>query len=264
MKKTTKLLVIDPQNDFCDPKGALYVPGADKDMERLAAFIRSNIYNIDRIDCTLDSHPVMHIAHPYFWVNSKGENPKPFTLITDDDVRNGIWRTYHPYFQSRGQYYVDTLKKNGRYVLCIWPPHCLIGSWGHSLYPAISDALIEWQKKNTFWVNFVTKGSNFLTEHYSALSADCPDDNDVTTKLNTDFIDSMTEADDIYIAGEALSHCVNWTVTDLADNFGDHNIQKFILLEDATSNVTGFEKLGQDFIKSMVKRGMRISKTTIK
>ena len=36
----THLIVIDPQNDFCDPKrGALYVKNAEKDMEALAEFI---------------------------------------------------------------------------------------------------------------------------------------------------------------------------------------------------------------------------------
>ncbi len=30
------LLVIDPQNDFCDPSGALFVPGAPTDVARLA------------------------------------------------------------------------------------------------------------------------------------------------------------------------------------------------------------------------------------
>lgn len=33
------LLVIDPQNDFCDPNGSLFVPGADEDMKRLGGFI---------------------------------------------------------------------------------------------------------------------------------------------------------------------------------------------------------------------------------
>ena len=40
MSKRIELLVIDPQVDFCDPKGALYVPGAEHDMKRLSAMIR--------------------------------------------------------------------------------------------------------------------------------------------------------------------------------------------------------------------------------
>lgn len=254
--------MIDPQNDFCNPKGSLFVAGADQDMIRLAAFITKNKSRITEIHCTLDSHQVIHIAHPIFWVNSKGEHPTPFTLITDDDVRNGKWRPFHPQLQQYCQKYVDTLKANGRYVLCIWPPHCLIGSWGHSIVPEVSNALIDWETTQIERVNYITKGSNFLTEHYSGVQADVPDDNDITTKLNTNLIKTVQNADEIWITGEALSHCVANTVRDIANNFGDDNIKKFVLLEDTTSNVTGFDQLGSDFIKEMVGRGMRLTKTT--
>jgi nicotinamidase/pyrazinamidase len=262
MSKKIHLLIIDPQVDFCDPTGALFVQGADKDMERLGKFIDANHHRISEIHCTLDSHQVIHIAHPIFWVNSKGENPTKFTLISAADVRNGTWRAFHPALQARAQAYVDTLKANGRYVLCIWPPHCLIGTKGHSVYPAVSDALIQWETKTISRVNYITKGSNFLTEHYSAVMADVPDDADPTTKLNTALIDTLQEADEIWVGAEALSHCVANTVTDIADNFGDDNIKKIVLLEDASSNVTGFEQMGIDFIKKMTARGMRIAKTT--
>ena len=33
MSKRIELLIIDPQNDFCDPSGALYVGGAENDMD---------------------------------------------------------------------------------------------------------------------------------------------------------------------------------------------------------------------------------------
>ena len=254
--------MIDPQVDFCNPKGALFVTGADQDMVRLADFINANQQRISEIHCTLDSHQVVHIAHPIFWVNSKGDHPNPFTLITDEDVRNGMWRPFHPQLQGHAQNYVDTLKKNGRYVLCIWPPHCLIGSWGHSVVPAVSDALIAWETKTVNRVNYITKGSNFLTEHYSGVMADVPDDADPTTKLNTGLIDTLLEADEIWITGEALSHCVSNTCRDIANNFGDDNIKKFVLLEDTSSSVPGFEQMGTDFIKEMVGRGMRLAKTT--
>jgi len=254
--------MIDPQNDFCDKTGALFVGGADADMTRLSGFINKNRSRLSEVHCTLDSHQVMHIAHPYFWRNSKGENPKPFTLITSDDVKNGVWSPFRPDLQTVAQNYVDTLAKNGRYVLCIWPPHCLIGTWGHSVVPSVADALVAWAVEKRKTVNFVAKGSNPLTEHYSGVQADVPDDNDPSTKLNTNLIDALVEADEILITGEALSHCVANTITDIATQFGDDNVKKFVLLSDTTSNVTGFDKLGQDFVMNMVKKGMRVSKTT--
>jgi nicotinamidase-related amidase len=258
------LLMIDPQNDFCIPngpggeKGALVVGGADTDMERLATFITKNGKRIEQIHCTLDSHQLVHIAHPIFWVNSKGEHPNPFTVITVDDVKNGVWRTFNPRWQARAQTYVETLAKNKRYVLCIWPPHCLIGTWGHSIVPSVAKALYEWE--NGFdRVNFVAKGSNFFTEHYSGVQADVPDDNDPSTKLNTNLIDALTEADEILITGEALSHCVANTIYDVAKQFGVDNVKKFTLLKDTSSNVGGFEKLGRDFVLEMANKGMKLT-----
>jgi len=37
--KKIDLLIIDPQLDFCSPKGSLFVPNADKDMSRLAKMV---------------------------------------------------------------------------------------------------------------------------------------------------------------------------------------------------------------------------------
>lgn len=260
------LITIDPQNDFCiangpgGEKGALVVAGADADMDRLGKFISKNKHRFEQIHCTLDSHQYVHIAHPSFWVNSKGDRPNPFTLITEDDVKNGVWRAYNPKWQGRAVNYVETLKKNGRYVLVIWPPHCLIGTWGHSIVPSVAKALYEWESDFNR-VNFVAKGSNLFTEHYSGVQADVPDDTDSSTKLNTSLIDTLNEADEILITGEALSHCVANTIRDVAAQFGVDQVKKFTLLEDTSSNVTSFEKLGQDFVKEMVSKGMKVTTT---
>lgn len=266
MARKVHLITIDPQNDFCIPagpageKGQLVVAGADQDMKRLGEFITKNKGRLEQIHCTLDSHQIIHIAHPGFWTNTKGEKPAPFTLITEDDVKNGVWRAYNPKWQGRALSYVEALKKNGRYVLCIWPPHCLIGTWGHAIVPEVAKALYDWEADFSR-VNFVAKGSNLFTEHYSGVQADVPDDADPSTKLNTSLIDVLQEADEILITGEALSHCVANTIRDVAGQFGVDQIQKFTLLEDTSSNVTGFEKLGQDFVKEMVKKGMKITNT---
>ena len=36
------LIIVDPQNDFCDKNGSLYVDGADDDMNRLAAMVEES------------------------------------------------------------------------------------------------------------------------------------------------------------------------------------------------------------------------------
>lgn len=258
----THLFIIDPQVDFTSPKGALFVAGADQDMVRLAKMIDRLGSKISEIHVTLDSHQEVHVAHPCFWVNSKGENPKPFTLITEDDVVNGTWMPKNPNLRARALNYVKTLKSNNRYVLCIWNYHCIIGSPGAAINEKVFSSLENWARTNLRRIDYISKGSNCLTEHYSCVKADVIDPSDPTTMLNTGLINTLASADVILIAGEALSHCVANSVQDVADSFGDENIKKFVLLEDCCSNVGGFEKLGADFVSNMTKRGMKVAKST--
>ncbi len=70
------------------------------------------------------------------------------------------------------------------------------------------------------------------------------------------------DVDLVVCAGWAGSHCLAFTLKDIADAFGDDKyIQKLVLLEDATSPVQGFEKQQEDFIKEMISRGMQLSTT---
>ena len=91
---TTHLLLIDPQNDFCDlppdrcPAGeapALPVAGAHADLQRVAAFIDAAADRLDGITVTLDSHQRLDIAHPGFWQTGDGAAVAPFTSITARD-----------------------------------------------------------------------------------------------------------------------------------------------------------------------------------
>lgn len=260
-----EFLIIDPQNDFCSPKGSLFVVGADEDSKRLAKTIIRLKDKISDIHVTLDTHHLVDIAHPIFWVDSKGKHPNPFTLITQDDLKKGVWQTTNPSFMKRAIAYVDTLAANKRYILCVWPPHCLIGSWGHNVVDPIAKSLMEWE--NDFaMVDYVTKGSNFWTEHYSAVQADVPDSQDSGTMLNTKLIQTLQNADVIALSGQALSHCVANTVRDIANNFGEENIKKMVLLIDSTSPVgdlpgsTMFKDMADGFVNEMTKRGMQVSK----
>jgi nicotinamidase-related amidase len=262
-----ELLIIDPQVDFCDPKGALYINGAENDMDRLADMIRRLKGKLGDIHVTMDSHHLIDIAHPIFWLNSSGTHPDPFTIISEDDVKNGAYRATNPQFQTRVEEYVTALTANQRYPLCIWPPHCLIGSNGYKVYPELYSALLEWEQDFAM-VDYVTKGSNFWTEHYSAVQADVPDPADPGTQLNWQLIETLQKADIILLAGEAKTHCLANTVLDIANNFGEENIKKMVLLEDATSNVpdppgtTMFTDFSNNFVSEMTSRGMQLSTTT--
>ena len=267
-----ELLIIDPQFDFCNPKGSLFVTGADEDSKRLAKMIKRLKGKIDDIHVTLDTHHRIDIAHPIFWVDAKRKNhPAPFTVITEDDVLNCKWVPTNPSYYSREtmrkagwdrdgvKEYVTTLKSNGRYVLCIWPEHCLIGSPGHNVESSIFEALCDWESQFAM-VDYVTKGSNFLTENYSAVRAEVEDDNDPTTKLNANLIKTLEEADIIGLAGEALDFCLANTARDIVNEFGKDNIKKIVLLTNGTSpvNAPGLEFLAPNFIKDMKALGMQM------
>jgi len=257
------LVIIDPQYDFCNPQGALFVPGSEEDMSRLATFIDRVRDKLSMIHVTLDSHHAVDIAHPVFWVDSSGNNPDPFTIISASDVENGTWRASLPSCQKRALDYVKQLEGNGRYPLCIWPPHCLVGSNGYQIVPELFESLQKWSTAKFKTIDFVAKGHNPWTEHYSAVQSDVPDPQDPASQINTVFIQTLTEADIVLISGEAGSHCLANTVRDIANNFAnDSYVQKLVLLEDATSPVPSFESLQDDFINEMVGRGMQLSKTT--
>jgi nicotinamidase-related amidase len=255
-----ELLIIDPQNDFCDiPNAALPVPGAGQDAERLAQMLIRLNDRIDDIHVTLDTHQLVDIAHPVFWVNGAGEHPAPFTQITVDDVGQGLWRTRHPALQPRALEYVQALRDNSRYTLTIWPPHCLVGTWGHNVVEPVAAALQHWEQ-GFARVDYVTKGHNPWTEHYSAVQADVPDPADPTTLLNTRLIETLEQADLVALSGQALSHCVANTVRDIADHFGDAGIGKLVLIEDTSSPVPGFDDLGRRFVTDLRRRGMKTAR----
>lgn len=255
------LVVIDGQNDFVDPKGSLSVPGAKEDMDRLVKFIQRGGTNLTSISLTLDSHHLIDIAHPSMWVNENGVAPKPFTIITKEDVSLGNWTTSLPSFNMRALEYVTQLENNGKFPLCIWPPHCLIGSWGNNIYPPLFEAILEWENHNFAIAQYISKGSNHLTEHYSALRADVPDPLDSSTQINMEFIKNLEDSDLVIISGEASSHCVANTIRDLLE-FSPSMSSKVVLLKDAMSPVPGFEKFADDFFLEMADKGvMQITST---
>jgi len=267
--KNIHLLVIDPQNSFCDIPGAeLPVPGANDDMNRLAILIGRIGRKLEDIHVTLDSHRLVDIAHPVWWRDQAGNSPNHFTLISAADVKIGRWTTRIPGFRQRSLEYLETLERDGKYLLCIWPPHCLIGTSGHNVHQGLNEALQKWSEENFAMVDYVTKGSNPWTEHYGAMQAEVPDPADPGTALNANFLQMLSEADIVLVAGEALSHCIKATVDQIADNIGSEHIKKFFILTDCCSSIPAvpggpdFPKISQQWLKEMEKRGMTLVKST--
>lgn len=231
------LLLIDMQVDFCHPGGSLYVPGALDDIRRTIEFIYRYAERITRITCSLDSHLPAQIFAPTWWTNSGGQHPAPFTIISAEDVRRGVWR---PRFQPAASLrYVEELEGRHKKQLCIWPYHVQIGSLGNALDPELWSAVFWHALARQTDPHWLTKGSVPLTEHYSILQPEVPVPDHPAGGKNQNFLDLLTRADKILIAGEAESHCVLETVEDLVEEFGDRPemLRKIYFLRDCTSAV---------------------------
>jgi len=262
----TQLLLIDPQNDFCDlppalcPPGeapALPVAGAHADLQRLAAFIDAAAPRIDAITVTLDSHLRLDIAHPGFWQTADGGAVAPFTPISAVQLRAGAFRPRDGSALPRAQAYVDELERRGRYTLMVWPVHCEIGTWGQAVHADVRAAYNRWEETRQRSAQRVAKGSNPWTEHYSAVMAEVPDPADAGTQLNRQLITQLAAADRLLVAGEASSHCVRATVEHLVQH-GGGELSRLWLLRDGMSPVAGFEAQAQAFLADMQARGLRV------
>ena len=252
------LLLVDLQLTFCNPTFELYAAGpsgrgATDDVGNICEFIYRNLNLIHSIVVTLDTHELMQIFHPIFWVNAKGEQPAPGTEITAAEIEERVWRV-NPlvieYFQAQEAYdrdlndyvlfYARELERRGRYKLIIWPYHALVGSLGHALVPAVNEAVFFHSTCRMTEPVFEIKGDNPFTEYYSALSPEVSESLVGETPMQSNLKDLLVSFDGLIIAGEAKSHCLNWTVKDLLEYSAatDPSLpSRLYLLADGTSPV---------------------------
>ena len=264
MDRQAQLLIVDPQNDFCDiPGAALPVTGADADMKRLAALVDQAGDAIGDIVVTLDSHPVYAIERPAFWQQPGAEGASqpvaPFTQIRAADVREGRYAPRDPALRDAVLRYLDALEASPRkYVLMVWPTHCVVGTWGHNLHGALADALGRWESARLRTVEKVLKGLNPMTEQYSAVRAEVPVDGDPRTQTNQALVDRIVDFPGLsFIAGEASSHCVAATAEDLFAAMTPERLARVVLIEDAMSAVGGFEAGATAFVERARALGVR-------
>jgi len=251
------LVAVDVQNTFCLPGFELYVggrsgTGAIDDNRRLCEFIYRHLHRITQICPTMDTHQLLQIFHPIFLVDEKGNHPAPFTLISEKDLSDGRWK-FNPrlskslgitpeYGQNHLLSYAKKLRESGKYELTIWPYHAMLGGTGHALVAAVEEAVFFHSVARYSQPVFEVKGKNPLTEHYSVLGPEVlqgPDQEPIARR-DMEFIDLLLRFDVVIIAGQAKSHCVAWTISDLLENIrakDERLARKVYLLEDCTSPV---------------------------
>jgi nicotinamidase-related amidase len=258
---TTAFLIIDAQFDFCHPDGSLFVPGAEQDIERISNLIRQHANAIDHIIVTLDTHHLLDIAHPMFWQDAAGKHPDPFTRISAEDVDNGRWI---PRFAvDTAKRYVRDLEASGQFQHFIWPEHCLIGSRGASLHDTLLNALKDWSRQRELDYVAIQKGLYPLSEHFGIFQAQVPDPSVPETQLNRELIADLVRFDNVYLMGEAKSHCVANSLKQILD-YAPELVPKLVVVTDCMSDVTGLGYLADSiYAEARSKKVLFVTSDTI-
>ena len=253
MRNQNALLIIDAQYDFCHPNGALFVPGAEKDMDRLSKLIQDSAEKIDHICVTLDSHPVNDVSHPSFWQDKEGNFPAPFTQIMSQDVKDGKWSPR--FYPEKTIKYLEDLEIDGKFPHLIWPEHCLIGSKGNALDDKLMDALVNWTRRGKYY-QAVTKGTYPLTEHFGIFMAQIPVADRPETQLNQALIKTLENFQNVFVAGEAKSHCVATSIKQALD-YAPGLANKMVIIEDCMSDVPNMGHLADSIYQEARNKGIR-------
>jgi nicotinamidase-related amidase len=222
------LLLVDCQNTFCTPGFELFVPGAPDDNRRLCEFVYRNLGAITQIVPTLDTHHALQVFHASWLVDAEGRHPAPYTVVSVQDVEDGVWRAADPAEQEGLIDYVRALEAGGRYRLTVWPYHAMLGGIGHALVSTVEEAVFFHAVARQVSPVFEVKGDDPRTEAYSALGPE------VGGRRNEELIELLRSFDRVLLAGQAKSHCVAWTVEDLLE---DLPADRLYLLEDCMSPV---------------------------
>jgi nicotinamidase-related amidase len=252
------LLLIDCQNTFCTPGFELFVPGAPDDNRRLCEFVYRNLGAITQVVPTLDTHHALQVFHASWLVDTGGRHPAPYTVVSVQDVENGVWRAADPTEQKNLVGYVRALEAGGRYRLTIWPYHAMLGGIGHALVSAVEEAAFFHAIAREISPAFQIKGNDPRTEAYSVLGPE------VGGRRNDALVELLRSFDAVLLAGQAKSHCVAWTVEDLLE---DLPAERLYLLEDCMSpvvvpGVVDFTAEADEAVARFAGRGVHVVRST--
>jgi len=281
------LMLIDVQNTVCIPEFELYVGGrsghgAVEDNARLCQFIYRNLGNISHITATLDTHKTMQVFHAVFFIDKDGNHPAPYTDIHASELRDGKW-VFNPalasefdiapeYGQQMMIHYAEELEKKNKYALTIWPYHAMLGGIGHALVSSVEEALFFYSIARLAQPEMMIKGDTPFTENYSVIGPEVlsgPMDETLGTH-DQRFIQQLQQYDKLIIAGQAKSHCVAWTISDLLEDIAVTDLElakKVYLLEDCTSpvvvpGVVDHTDTADAAYERFAKAGMHVVKST--
>ncbi|HEY4488175.1 MAG TPA: isochorismatase family protein [Candidatus Paceibacterota bacterium] len=265
-------LCVDMQNDFMglddgspyeekvqgqfSYSAALAVKGGLSASKRAGAFIRAAIEKIRRVVRTSDAHRRQHIAHPYGWLTNEARQISPFAEVTLDQlVRNEI-RLKDSNTFGRVSDYLAKLESRGKRHR-IWPPHCIVTTWGQATERTIGNAIEEWEVAHGASAFDVAKGGAIWREHFGGIEAEVPDESDPQTLPNEALLNELRSMTAVLVFGLALDYCVAETMRQMIKHLGPEYAKRMILVIDCTAAID--PAAGETFLNEMRAAGVTVA-----
>ena len=253
-------LWVDPQNDFCHRAGSLFVGGIDgnageADTWRYGSFITGNVHRIRRLITSTDEHEKESIDHGFRLMDADGNSPEPFTMVTNESLRNGEWMVRPEYGSKMQDYYLaytEELERLRGHGIVIWPYHCIEETVGALITPFAKKCCEWWGAVRGLPVENLRKSNHRDIEFYSIFRPDVRSER--FTSLAKDMVDrgdrllasllhEMNSGARVVFGGEAASHCVGWSVQDFIEYILEERddyrslLRKIVVLTDCTSPI---------------------------
>lgn len=171
------LIVVDVQLDFLPPDGSLAVAAGDEIVDRITELVKDPRWCV--VVATQDWHPADHISFA---------------------KNHGL-----PEFSS--YQYVSPVDRHETQQATLWPVHCVQGTPGAELAPALSESLQSLECDH----HTVKKGYISDREYYSAF-------NDIWNDHRTELDGLLRKhgVNDVFVVGLALDYCVKNTALSAA------------------------------------------------
>ncbi|MFA5020973.1 MAG: hypothetical protein WC517_02860 [Patescibacteria group bacterium] len=266
-----RLLVgIDEQDSFIMPEirlangsviqqaGELLVPGAVDDLRRFIELIYMYPEEFSGVLFSMDMHIPWQIFFSTWWRKRDRSMIDPMTYLTYEAVERG---DYYPALET--SWSLGYLKQLG--AMMIWRDHCMIGTPGCALMPALAEAIKWLAVARHIQPEYMPKGTIPQTEHYG-IFCPCVEVPKPGGTLNTIMLDRIASYDEIVAAGEAEDFCVKESMKQAIKYFGAKHpdaLAKLRFLRDCTSMVFPQNRIEADnFLQSMEDDGVIITEST--
>jgi nicotinamidase/pyrazinamidase len=101
---------------------------------------------------------------------------------------------------------------------------------------------------------------NIIVSNHVSKEAEVPINS--VTSFNQKLLESLQTSDRLLVCGQAMSHCVNYTLSSIIDRWDKDKLSNITLLTDCSSSVPGFEVAGVKFQEYVSELGVLVKKSS--